>query len=117
MTPSLFKSPSGLAVVALVAIAISSTGWAGSLAPQSDRLDAGRLDANQGRWKDDTYKGSKGSPAFEIKDFNFGSENRTTIGSATGGAGAGKVKFNEFGVTKTIDSSSKKPVKCRGGAC
>lgn len=30
---------------------------------------------------------------FEIKDFSFGVENPTTIGSATGGAGAGKIKF------------------------
>lgn len=29
---------------------------------------------------------------FEIKDFSFGVENPTTIGSATGGAGAGKIK-------------------------
>jgi len=36
------------------------------------------------------------SSAFEIKDFSFGVENPTTIGSATGGAGAGKIKFNEF---------------------
>lgn len=27
---------------------------------------------------------------FEVKDFSFGVENPTTIGSATGGAGAGK---------------------------
>lgn len=44
--------------------------------------------------------------AFEIKDFSFGVENPTTIGSATGGAGAGKIKFNEFTVTKTSDSAS-----------
>src|SRR5262245_29737941 len=30
-----------------------------------------------------------GPGAFEIKDFSFGVENPTTIGSATGGAGAG----------------------------
>jgi type VI secretion system secreted protein Hcp len=44
--------------------------------------------------------------AFEIKDFSFGVENPTTIGSATGGAGAGKIKFNEFTITKTSDSAS-----------
>jgi hypothetical protein len=33
-----------------------------------------------------------GTGAFEIKDFSFGVENPTTIGSATGGAGAGKIK-------------------------
>ena len=44
--------------------------------------------------------------AFEIKDFSFGAENPTTIGSATGVAGAGKVKFNEFTIKKTTDSAS-----------
>ncbi len=34
--------------------------------------------------------------AVEVNDFGFGVENPTTIGSATGGAGAGKIKFNEF---------------------
>jgi len=43
---------------------------------------------------------------FEIKDFSFGIENPTTIGSATGGAGAGKVKFNEFTIRKTTDRES-----------
>src|SRR5438105_10233323 len=43
---------------------------------------------------------------FEIKDFSFGVENPTTIGSATGGAGAGKVKFNEFTIHKNVDSAS-----------
>src|SRR5436853_5410128 len=43
---------------------------------------------------------------FEIKDFSFGVENPTTIGSATGGAGAGKIKFNEFQIKKTTDKAS-----------
>lgn len=46
------------------------------------------------------------SCVFEIKDFSFGVENPTTIGSATGGAGAGKIKFNEFQITKKSDSAS-----------
>lgn len=46
------------------------------------------------------------SPAFEIKDFSFGVENPTTIGAATGGAGAGKIKFNEFTIKKTTDKAS-----------
>jgi len=44
--------------------------------------------------------------AFEIKDFSFGIENPTTIGSATMGAGGGKAKFNEFTVKKNTDSAS-----------
>jgi hypothetical protein len=53
----------------------------------------------------DTVSGGSNLP-FEIKDFSFGVENPTTIGSATGGAGAGKIKFNEFSITKTTDSAS-----------
>ena len=55
--------------------------------------------------------------AFEIKDFSFGVESPSTIGSATGGAGAGKVKFNEFTIKRTIDSAS--PIffkNCASGA-
>jgi hypothetical protein len=43
--------------------------------------------------------GGKGG-AFEIKDWSFGVENPTTIGSATGGAGAGKIKFGEINIKK-----------------
>jgi type VI secretion system secreted protein Hcp len=57
----------------------------------------------QGETKDNAYAGKK---AFEIKDFSFGVENPTTIGSATQGAGAGKIKFNEFTITKHADASS-----------
>jgi type VI secretion system secreted protein Hcp len=54
-----------------------------------------------GESQDPTYKGW-----LEIKNFSFGVENPVTIGSATGGAGAGKAKFQTFSITKTVDSSS-----------
>jgi type VI secretion system secreted protein Hcp len=57
----------------------------------------------EGETTDETYSKKK---AFEIKDFSFGVENPTTIGSATGGAGAGKIKFNEFTIKKTSDKAS-----------
>jgi type VI secretion system secreted protein Hcp len=41
-----------------------------------------------------------------LKDFSFGVESPTSIGSTTGGAGAGKIKFNEFTIKKTSDLSS-----------
>jgi type VI protein secretion system component Hcp len=44
--------------------------------------------------------------AFEIKEFSFDIENPATVGSATGGAGGGKTKFNEFTIKKTTDSAS-----------
>jgi hypothetical protein len=43
---------------------------------------------------------------FELRDFSFDVENPTTIGSSTGGAGAGKIKFNEFTIKKQIDAAS-----------
>jgi type VI secretion system secreted protein Hcp len=60
--------------------------------------------AIKGTSQDAVFPGSKGW--FEIKDFSFGVENPTTIGSATGGAGAGKIKFNEFTIKKTSDVNS-----------
>src|SRR5437588_9526927 len=59
--------------------------------------------APEGETKDSYYSGKK---AFEIKDFSCGVENPTTIGSATGGAGAGKIKFNEFTIKKSSDQAS-----------
>jgi type VI secretion system secreted protein Hcp len=52
--------------------------------------------------------GDPAGPTFEIKDWSFGVENPTTIGSATGGAGAGKIKFDEFTITKPVDTASPK---------
>jgi len=59
--------------------------------------------APEGETKDMIYTKKK---AFEIKDFSFGVENATTIGSATGGAGSGKIKFNEFQIKKLTDKAS-----------
>jgi hypothetical protein len=44
---------------------------------------------------------------FEVKDFSFGVENPTDIGRGTHGAGSGKIKFNEFNISRTI------PTACR----
>jgi len=41
-----------------------------------------------------------------ISAFDFSVENPTSLGSASGGAGTGKAKFNEFKVTKPIDAGS-----------
>jgi type VI secretion system secreted protein Hcp len=57
-------------------------------------------------WSSAPTMGGAANGAFEIKDFSFDIENPTTIGSATSGAGAGKIKFNEFTITKTTDSAS-----------
>ena len=46
------------------------------------------------------------SQTIELDDFNLGGETPGTLGSATGGAGGGKIKFNEFTIKKTTDSAS-----------
>jgi type VI secretion system secreted protein Hcp len=51
-----------------------------------------------------TRKGFEG--AIEIESFNFDIANTVNLGSATSGAGAGKVQFNPFVVKKRPDISS-----------
>jgi type VI secretion system secreted protein Hcp len=49
---------------------------------------------------------SFGKEAVEIEDSSFSVENPTTIGIATGRAGAGKAKFNAFTIKKVVDKAS-----------
>jgi type VI secretion system secreted protein Hcp len=44
--------------------------------------------------------------AFEIYSFSWGASNPVTIGSATTGAGAGKVSISSFNVMKRMDKAS-----------
>ena len=62
-----------------------------------------------------TLSGTPGSPGglpanttltFPVEAVNFGIEFPTTIGSQSGGAGAGKAKFDDFSVTKKVDINS-----------
>lgn len=57
----------------------------------------------EGETQDEEMKTRK---AFEIDEFEFGVENTLNIGSKSGGAGAGKVQFKEFSITKTTDNGS-----------
>src|SRR4051812_29666501 len=45
---------------------------------------------------------------FEIEDYSFDIEQVLNIGSQSTGAGAGKVTFNPFSITRKIDKSSTK---------
>lgn len=51
-----------------------------------------------------------GNPAIKeaivVESFSWGAANPTTIGSATGGAGAGKIAFNELHINKKVDRAS-----------
>jgi type VI secretion system secreted protein Hcp len=57
----------------------------------------------EGESTDDKFKADK---AFEIYSFSWGASNPVTIGSATGGAGGGKVSISSFNVMKKSDSAS-----------
>jgi type VI protein secretion system component Hcp len=52
-----------------------------------------------------TY-GSKAAAVVELRSFNLGVENPTTMGSSTSGAGVGKVKFGAAQVVKNVDGLS-----------
>ena len=41
-----------------------------------------------------------------VSSFEFGVENKTTVGTATGGAGAGKATLQTLKITKPVDSAS-----------
>jgi type VI secretion system secreted protein Hcp len=43
---------------------------------------------------------------FEVEDYSFDVEQTLNIGSQSKGAGAGKITFNPFSITRKIDSSS-----------
>jgi type VI secretion system secreted protein Hcp len=47
-----------------------------------------------------------GKKAFEIDSYSFGARNPATIGSQSGGAGAGKVAMTTFDVMKRADQAS-----------
>ncbi len=59
-------------------------------------------------------KGEEGT--IELDSFSWGISNATTIGSATGGAGAGKVTFNSLKFTKRLDGTTPTLLlKCASG--
>ena len=49
------------------------------------------------------YKTFAPNTAVEIRSFSLGVENITTIGSTTGGMGAGKIKLKEAYIEKSVD--------------
>ena len=45
---------------------------------------------------------------FEIEDYSFDIEQTLSIGSQSSGAGAGRVTFNPFSITRKIDVATPK---------
>jgi type VI secretion system secreted protein Hcp len=48
----------------------------------------------------------KATGLFEIEDYSFDIEQVLNIGSASSGAGAGKITFNPFSITRKVDRAS-----------
>jgi type VI secretion system secreted protein Hcp len=59
------------------------------------------FEGGQGTSTDARHKGW-----FEVRDFSFAVEGSAAVGSATGGAGSGKVKAKEFTIKRVSDSAS-----------
>jgi type VI protein secretion system component Hcp len=59
------------------------------------------FEGGQGTSTDARHKGW-----FEVRDFSFAVEGPAAVGSATGGAGSGKVKAKEFTIKRVSDSAS-----------
>ena len=53
-----------------------------------------------------TQKNAGGTKAFDLSSFTLDAQNSLAIGSATAGAGAGKVSFQGFSFTKPLDKYS-----------
>ncbi len=51
-------------------------------------------------------KGLTAGNVFEVDDYSFDIEQQLNIGSQSSGAGAGKVQFNPFSITRKIDLAS-----------
>jgi type VI secretion system secreted protein Hcp len=93
------------AVIGLVAFrgddSSSSARRAGALVPANSTGTEYHLLLTQGLASGPEFK-----DAIAINSFSWGVENPATIGSASGGAGTGKAKFNEFVFTKQVDNAS-----------
>lgn len=92
------------AVVGLVALRdedSSSTRRAAALVAPGDMATAYQLQLTQ------ALAGEPGiKEAVVVDAFSWGAQSPTTIGSATGGAGVGKIAFNTLNVTKKVDRAS-----------
>jgi len=60
-----------------------------------------KLDGISGESADAKHKGE-----IDLVSFGWGESNSFSIGSATGGAGGGKMKFDEFKIVKKVDAAT-----------
>jgi type VI secretion system secreted protein Hcp len=64
---------------------------------------SGTSAAIEGETRDAVFAAKKG---IVLSSFDWSAENTATIGSGTGGSGAGRAKLNELTVEKRVDSAS-----------
>ncbi len=81
--------------------------YAGNYLMAESQVVLGDLTHSLQEAKDTIGKAPAGS-LFEVSDYSFDIEQTLNIGSQSSGAGAGKVVFNPFSVTRNIDKSSPK---------
>lgn len=61
---------------------------------------------DQAQLSDPFVKAKTNGGLFEVEDYSFDIEQTLGIGSQSTGAGAGKVTFNPFSITRKVDKSS-----------
>lgn len=76
--------------------------YAGAFLASESQVDLGKADEELAS----VFKSAGAGNIFEVEDYSFDIEQTLNIGSQSSGAGAGKVTFNPFSITRKIDKSS-----------
>lgn len=88
---------------------------ASALAPQAYAPAAAAIDTFLD-FGDPTVKGTGPGSSIEINSFSFGTSQQPSSAALGSGAGTGKARFNDFTVTKTVDTATPKLVEyCASG--
>ena len=81
-------------------------GQTGAQGPQGDRGPAGPAGGPPPQNVRTVGSLTVGDATFDVLGFTWGAKNPDSLGSQTGGAGAGKVTFSTFNVVKKVDANS-----------
>jgi len=75
---------------------------------QVDLRTGGKDNKDMFKWFKDAFDAKKNNRCglFEVEDYSFDIEQALNIGSQSSGAGAGKITFNPFSITRKIDCAS-----------
>ena len=108
MKTLLKKIRTGAVILAVAGIVSPPTAWAGGskAAHVASHSQAKSRPSNRVQVVHETKGPLTGIQRVVNAPGGNGPSGQVTIASATGGAGAGKIKFNEFNIKKTTDSAS-----------